>query len=161
MRVFIVIILFFILPPKALANSCHAIASETLSSQTRTAQLFNTRDAIFYVVLCSESPATFNVFYAQMHSQQRHNTQVPTASLSQLKQPFEANGGSRSTGFMAADTSKPEHYVLKMRTRFGTHQAVDIAKSLRLPEGDSVIFEQQGMTIGIVRLPWLKPLTAD
>lgn len=138
----------------AWSMSCKDVINDHLSAQRQTAQLFETDESVFFIVLCKEqSPPVFQLFYTNMHPPNTNGSQVPISSFSPLKQPINPNGKTRSTGFMAMGLDQADSYTVKMRARLASGEAVDLAKTFVLKAGDIMQFSDQGMTVGVARLP--------
>ena len=135
--------------------SCKVLINQHIDGQLLAAKMFNSKQAYFAVVVCKEAPnPLFNVYYTILHSNKKgkHSSYVPISSLIHVNQPINPNGKTTSTGFLAAEPKAEDLYTVKMRSRLASGEAIDYSHTMELKPGDSSLFVDKGIMVGIARL---------
>lgn len=68
-----------------------------------------------------------------------------------VKPPVNPNGKTKVTGFLAVNRAKDNSFTLRLRARLATGEAIDIAKTVVLSAGESIVFEDGKIHVGIAR----------
>lgn len=138
---------------QALARNCQALVELQNGVVKQANRMFGGSPDRFAIVVCNnQTEAVFSQFYAQMHFQPGRSLNVPTAGLSPVNTAVEPDNRARTTGMLAAEDESKDLFNLKMRTRFSNGEALDYSSEQQLPPGKSVIFQDNGFTVGVVRL---------
>ncbi|GAB5381148.1 MAG: hypothetical protein Alis3KO_04170 [Aliiglaciecola sp.] len=151
-KVTLVVLIFLFVWP-AFSKTCKELISSQIQTNLSASALFNVDQQLFAVVLCKkQSPQLYDVFYTQLHDKNLPKQSVPSGILSRSRQPVDITGEAKSTGYVVKERSGTHTFTVRLRARLSTGEAIDISRTLPLKEGESLVFENQGINVGIVNL---------
>lgn len=149
----ILAVLLVLYSAQSLSSTCKELVAKHFDTQRLAAKLFEYDKSVFSVILCKlESPSIYDVFYTQLHDANLPAHSVPSGSLSRIRQTTHIVEEARSTGFVVKERSGQHTYTVKLRARLATGEALDMSKTQLLIPKDHIIFEQQGITVGMLHL---------
>ena len=152
-KVLLLAVLTGLLSGQAIAQNCQRLVELQNSAVEQANNMFNGPDNRFSIVVCNNtSEAIYGQFYAQMQFQRTRSFGVPTAGLSPVNAAIQPGNRARTTGMISAEDENNDVFNIKLRTRFTSGEAVDYSSEQKLPPGKSAVFQDQGFTVGVVRL---------
>lgn len=138
---------------QTMAQSCQALVELQTGAVKEANRLFEGSPNRFSIVVCNnQGKAIYRQFYAQIHFERTRALSIPTAGLSPVNAPLQPDNRSKTTGLIAAEDESANQFSIKLRTRYSNGDAVDYSATKQITPGQSVIFEDQGFTVGVVRL---------
>jgi hypothetical protein len=146
--------ILIVVSQQAFALNCKSLVEHQITNQLDTSRLFNNRKDIVVVVICAQKPLPiyFVLHTKLMSEEQLMKSITPMSTFVHVKPPVNPNGKTKVTGFLAVNRAKDNSFTLRLRARLATGEAIDIAKKVVLSTGESIVFEDSEVQVGIARL---------
>lgn len=87
-----------------------------------------------------------------MSDEQLNKSITPMTTFGHVKPLVNPNGKTKVTGFLAENRAKDNSFTLRLRARLATGEAIDIAEKVVLSAGESIVFEDGKIHVGMARL---------
>ena len=146
--------MLIIISPSVFGLTCKSLIEQQLANHQDKSTLFENRNDIVVVVICAPKPLPI---YFMMHTkllsgEQLRKTTTPMTTFVNAKVPIDPNGKTKATGFFAVNRTEENSFTLRLRVRLATGNALDIAKKMVLKAGQTIVFKDSEIQVGVARL---------
>lgn len=134
--------------------TCQSLIEQQLANQLDNATLFNHPKSTVIVIICAQNPLPiYYMLHTRLMSDERlKKTTTPMTTFVNVKLPVNPNGKTKATGYLVVNRDEANSFTLRMRVRLASGGAIDVGKKIELVAGQTIVFEESEVQVGIARL---------
>jgi hypothetical protein len=151
---YVLVTMLIVISPSVLGLTCKSLIEQQLANQLDSSALFDNRKAIVVVIICTQKPLPiYFMLHTKLLSEERlKKTTTPMTTFVNVKVPVNPNGKTKATGFLAVNRAEDNSFTLRLRVRLATGDAIDIGKKMVLTAGQTMVFKDSEIQVGVARL---------